>query len=184
LRWRDRRNGSLSGAALVPVRRSSASSRRRPWIGSGNESGRSRDGLRRQHEDDHGGTGLVYAGPAQRFRILRNAGNADFSHPLGPVAIEGGTVAAVENTASSPGGSLGTWGASAASKQHRWQRARPLVPREAQGPVCRAPMRTSNRSGRHCLTNADVTILEPPYTDAYVRWCGRGRRVTATPMPI
>jgi hypothetical protein len=27
-------------------------------------------------------------------------------------------------------------------------------------------------------------LLEPPYTDPYVRWCGRGRRATAAPMPI
>jgi len=26
--------------------------------------------------------------------------------------------------------------------------------------------------------------LEPPRTDPYARWCGRGRRVTAAPMPI
>src|ERR1039457_210310 len=26
--------------------------------------------------------------------------------------------------------------------------------------------------------------LEPPCTDPYARWCGRGRRVTAAPMPI
>ncbi len=26
--------------------------------------------------------------------------------------------------------------------------------------------------------------LEPPCTDPYARWCGRGRRATAAPMPI
>jgi len=26
--------------------------------------------------------------------------------------------------------------------------------------------------------------LEPPCTDPYARWCGRGRRVTAAPMPM
>src|ERR1039458_8341034 len=25
---------------------------------------------------------------------------------------------------------------------------------------------------------------DPPCTDPYARWCGRGRRVTAAPMPI
>jgi len=25
---------------------------------------------------------------------------------------------------------------------------------------------------------------EPPYADPHVRWCGRGERVTAPPMPI
>ncbi len=50
--------------------------------------------------------------------------------------LRAGFVAAVENTAPSPGGSLGTRGTSAAGKQHRWQRAWPLVPREGQGPLC------------------------------------------------
>src|ERR1017187_931848 len=26
--------------------------------------------------------------------------------------------------------------------------------------------------------------LQPPRTDPHARWCGRGRRVTAAPMPI
>ncbi len=47
------------------------------------------------------------------------------------------------------------------------------------------PMRTSNRLGfRHCLRKCRPNHLEPPYTDQYVRWCGRGRRVAAAPMPI
>jgi hypothetical protein len=46
-------------------------------------------------------------------------------------------------------------------------------------------MRTSNRSDcRHCSRKCRRNHLEPPYTDPYVRWCGRGRRVTAAPMPI
>src|SRR5215467_14415717 len=46
-------------------------------------------------------------------------------------------------------------------------------------------MRTSNRSGfRHCLRKCRRNQLEPPCTDPYARWCGRGRRVTAAPMPI
>jgi hypothetical protein len=27
-------------------------------------------------------------------------------------------------------------------------------------------------------------LLEPPCTDPYARWCGRGQRATAAPMPI
>ena len=46
------------------------------------------------------------------------------------VATQGGYVAAVENTASSPRRAVGTRGARAAGKQHRWQRAWPLVSRE------------------------------------------------------
>ena len=47
-------------------------------------------------------------------------------------------VAAVENTAPSPRGADRTRGASAAGPQYGWQRARLLVPREGQGPVCGA----------------------------------------------
>src|ERR1035441_4216010 len=44
VRWHDRRNGSFSGSALLLVRRSGGLLHRRPWIGLGGESGRSRDG--------------------------------------------------------------------------------------------------------------------------------------------
>lgn len=33
---------------------------------------------------------------------------------------------------------------------------------------------------RKCRRNQ----LEPPCADPYARWCGRGRRATAAPMPI
>ena len=95
-------------------------------------------GKRRQHEDDDGGTGTVYAGLAQLFRILRNARGADRFNALGPAATPGGNVAAVENTAPSPGRITGTGGARAAGEQYRRQRSRPLVSREGQGPVCGA----------------------------------------------
>ena len=46
-------------------------------------------------------------------------------------------------------------------------------------------MRTLHRSGfRHSSRNCRRNHLEPPYTDPYVRWCGRRRRVTAAPMPV
>ena len=44
-------------------------------------------------------------------------------------------VAAMENTAPSPGGSVGTGGPSAAGQQYRRQRSRSLVPRPGQGPL-------------------------------------------------
>ena len=47
-------------------------------------------------------------------------------------------LAAVENTAPSPGGTVGTGGARATGEQHCRQRSRPLVPREGQGPLRRA----------------------------------------------
>jgi hypothetical protein len=45
--------------------------------------------------------------------------------PLGPVAAQSGSVAAVENTAPSPGSAVDTRGTSAAGQQHRWQRPGP-----------------------------------------------------------
>src|SRR4029077_12241248 len=80
-------------------------------------------GKRRQHEDDDGGTGTVYAGLAQLFRLLRNARGADRFNPVGSVATPGGYVAAVENTAPSPSCITGTGGARAAGEQYRRQRS-------------------------------------------------------------
>ena len=54
-----------------------------------------------------------------------NAQGADLSHSLGPVALQGGHVSAVENTAPSPGGLLGTRGTCATGAQYRRQLARP-----------------------------------------------------------
>ena len=69
------------------------------------------------------------------FGFCETARSADRLNPLGPVATQGGSVAAVENTAPSPGSSAGTRGTSAAGQQYGWQWAWPLVPREGQGPV-------------------------------------------------
>src|ERR1017187_11027255 len=72
------------------------------------------------------------------FGFLRNARGAGWLNPLGPVASPGGYVAAVENTAPSPGRVTGTGGARAAGEQYRRQWSRPLVSREGQGPGCGA----------------------------------------------
>jgi len=61
----------------------------------------------------------LYAGLEKLFRILRNARGAGRFNPLGPVVTLGGYVAAVENTAPSPGGPGGTGGARAAGEQYR-----------------------------------------------------------------
>jgi len=100
-----------------------------------------------EHRNDDRGTGSVYAGLAQLFRILRSAMGARVFDSLGPVATTGRSMAAVENTSPSPGGSVGTGGSSTTGQQYGWQRTRPLVPREGQGPFSGPfPMRTSNRS--------------------------------------
>jgi ABC-type multidrug transport system ATPase subunit len=61
---------------------------------------------------------IQYVGIEQLFRILRNARSADRLNPLGSVATQSGYVAAVENTAPSPGSSVRTRGTSAAGEQH------------------------------------------------------------------
>ena len=72
------------------------------------------------------------AGLANLLRLLRNAAGADISHPIGPIAIRGGYVAAVENTAPSASCSVSTGGSSATGQQYRRQRPRSLVPRSGK----------------------------------------------------
>ena len=58
----------------------------------------------------------------------------------------------------------------------------PLVPREGQGPVCRAFL-----CAPQIARTSDVdrwVLVQPTRTAVYARWCGRDRRVTAAPMPI
>src|SRR5580658_10577361 len=50
---------------------------------------------------------------------------------------------------------------------------------------------TETWSGEALVANDDSTLrparaqlTEPPYADPPVRWCGRGERVTAPPIPI
>ena len=105
---------------------------------------------RRQHRDDDRGVDPVYAGLAQLFRLLRDAASADLPHPLGPTATSGGSVAAVENTAPSPGRPDRAGGSAAAGQQHRRQRSRSLVSGPGEGSLCGAfqclQMPTSNHS--------------------------------------
>ena len=73
----------------------------------------------RRHEDDNGGTGLVYARPAQQLPLLRDPSGAAIPNPLGSDAASPRFVAAVENTTPSPGGADGTRGARTAGEQYR-----------------------------------------------------------------
>jgi hypothetical protein len=61
------------------------------------------DGKGRQHRCDDGGTGPIYAGLAQLFRLLRNSSRPRVSYLLGPCASSCGTLAAMENYPSSSG---------------------------------------------------------------------------------
>ena len=55
----------------------------------------------------------VSAGLARLLRLLRNAGSVDWFDPLGSFAASGCSVATMENSTSSQGGTVGTGGASA-----------------------------------------------------------------------
>jgi hypothetical protein len=44
-------------------------------------------------------------------------------------------------------------------------------------------LQTGKMVSPHCCVKLR-NQLEPPCTDPYARWCGRGRRVTVAPMPI
>jgi hypothetical protein len=75
-----------------------------------------------------------------------------------------------------------------------WDRRWPVIRRPASavlGPRVRTrpcmlacPMPTSARSVFRRWPRRASATLEPPCTDPYARWCGRGRRATAAPMPI
>jgi hypothetical protein len=121
-------------------------------------------------------------------RVLRyrkiDTGSVDRLDSLGPISTQGGNVAAVENTAPPQRSATGTGAARAAGQQYGWQRTRPLAPRKGQGPFCRAfQCLLQIARSSFVIRGLLAQPLEPPYTDPYVRWCGRGRRVTA-PIPI
>jgi hypothetical protein len=56
---------------------------------------------------------------------------------------------------------------------------------KGQSPICRAFQCLSQIAGSS-FPGRGVTaqLLEPPCTGPYARWCGRGQRATAAPMPI
>ena len=91
-------------------------------------------GQGRQHQDDNGRVGSVYAGLARLFRLLRNARGVDRSHSLGPAAIAGRSVASVENTTSPSCGTDRTASLRGVAKYGR-QRPWPLAHRPEQSPL-------------------------------------------------
>ena len=149
------------------------------------ESERSREGLRASASRRQWQNCPIYAGLARLFRLLRNARGADRSHPLGPVATTVCSLAPVENTTASPSGTDRTASLGAAFEQHGRQRSWPLVYRPERGPLCGA-LQCSLQIARSpiLVRNALAQLLEPPYTDPYVRWCGRGGAERLPPIPI
>jgi hypothetical protein len=164
---------------------SDARLRRNLWNGSSCESGRSREGQGRQHQDDNGRTGHLHEGLARLFRLLPKARGADRSHSLGPVATAGRSLAPMENTTASPRGSCRKWGLGMGCKEHGRQRPWSMVSCPQQSPLhwafqCVLQIARSPILVRRVLAQ----LLEPPCTDPYARWCGRGgpaRRTLAKP---
>ena len=101
------------------------------------------------------------AGLIDVARCPSNHAGADRHYPLGPVAAQVSFVAAVENSAPSPGSTTGTGGPGAAGGQHSRQRSRPLVPRAGQGAVNQSARRVT----RAHTGVAGVGGRPPPYAD-------------------
>ena len=138
----------------------------------------------RQHQDDNGRVGHVYAGLARLFRLLPNARGADRSHSLGPVAIAGCPLAPMENTTASASGTHRT-GSPGGAAQHGRQWPWTLASRPEQSPL-RGTLQCSLQIARPPILVRRVLaqLLEPPCTDPYARWCGRGGAARLPPIPI
>src|SRR5215813_13200389 len=185
VRWHDRRNGSSSGSASRLVRTSSAQLRRNRWNGSSNESGTSHEGStasasRRQWRS---WLGICWVGAA--IRLLRNARGADSPHSLGPTATAGRSVAPMENTTASPRGTHRKWGLRVGCKENGRQRPQSLVSRPQQSSLYWA-LQCILQIARPAILVPIVLaqLLEPPCTDPYARWCGRGGAARLPPIPI
>src|SRR6266516_1593509 len=132
-----------------------------------------------------GRVGSVYAGLAQLFRLLRNTPSVDRSHSLGPVATAGCSLAPVENTTAPPGGTGRKRGLDMGCQEHGRQRPRSLVSRPQSSPLHRA-LKCALQIARSPIPVPSVLapLLEPPCTDPYARWCGRGGAARLHPIPI
>ena len=138
----------------------------------------------RQHQDDNGRVGHVYAGLARLFRLLRNTRGAGRSHSLGPVAAASCALAPVENTTASPSG------AGRAGCLGGLQGTRPAV----AAVLGISPAAELSPRALKCILQIArpavivpivlAQILEPPCTDPYARWCGRGGAASLPPTPI
>jgi RNA-directed DNA polymerase len=134
-------------------------------------------------EDDNGRAGPLYAGLAQLFRLLRNAGGARCSHALGPVATAGRPVASVENTTSPSCGTdriASLWAVVQYGRQRPW----PMVHRPEQSPLtgafqCILQIARSPLLVRSLLAQ----LLEPPRYGPVCQVVWEGRSREAPPYP-
>src|SRR5258705_12085067 len=122
---------------------------------------------------------------ARLFRLLRNTQGADRSHSLGPIAAAGRSLASMENTTASPSGTGRKWGLRVGCKEHGRQRPRSLVSRPQQSSLYWT-LKCILQIARPAILIPIVLaqLLEPPCTDPYARWCGRGGAARLPPIPI
>src|SRR5229473_885699 len=185
VRWHDRRNESSSGSALRLVRTSSARLRRNRWNGSSNESGTLREGPRASASRRQWKNWPPICGAGAAISLLRNARGADSPHALGPTATAGRSVAPMENPTAPPRGTHRKWGLRVGCKEHGRQRPRSLVSRPQQSSLYWA-LKCILQIARPAILVPIVLaeLLEPPCTDPYARWCGRGGAARLPPIPI
>jgi hypothetical protein len=125
-----------------------------------------------------------YAGLGRLFQLLRNTRSAHRPQSLGPAATPGRSVAAVEDTTSSPRGADRTGGERSAGEQYRRQRSWSLASCQEQGPLSRSQQQVlqiarTSISIWHVLAQ----LLEPPYTRPVRTVVWEGRRREASPYP-
>jgi len=138
----------------------------------------------RQHQDDNGRVGHVYARLARLFRLLPNARGVGRSDSLGPSATAGCALAPMENTTASAS-STHRAGSPGGAAQHGRQRPWTLASRPEQSPL-RGTLQCPLQIARSPILVRRVLaqLLEPPCTDPYARWCGRGGAARLPPIPI
>ena len=171
------------GSALRPVRTSAHDCAKIAGTVQAPNPGDHAKSQGRQHQDDSGRVGPVHARLARLIRVLRNARGADRSHSLGPVATAGRSMASVENTASPPRCADRT-ASLRGTVEHGRQRPWPLASRPEQSPLHRAFQCPLQIARPPVLDRSALAqLLEPPYTDPYVRWCARGGAARLPPIP-
>jgi hypothetical protein len=94
-------------------------------------------------------------------------------------------VRSMENTTASPRGSCRKWGFGMGCKEHGRERPRSLVSRPKPGPLHWALECLPQIARPPILVPGMLAqLLEPPCTDPYARWCGRGGAARLPPIPI
>src|SRR6516165_9603630 len=116
-----------------------------------------------QHRNDNERASLVYAGLGRLFRLLRNTRSAHRPHSLGPAATPVRSVAAVEDTTSSPCGADCTGSEGAAGEQYRRQRSWSLASCQEQGPLRRTQQQVLQIARSSIsIWRVLAKLLEPP----------------------